>query len=148
MEQVLIIKIIDVMNLFHLAIPVSDLDTANDFYINVLGCSKGRSSSKWIDFNFYGHQLVCHEVKKSVNKDSNDVDGNNIPVPHFGIILEWNQFQKLSADLQSKNINFIIEPTIRFKGQVGEQAIMFLKDPSNNAIEFKSFRNNDEIFKK
>jgi hypothetical protein len=136
------------MNLFHLAIPVSDLDSANDFYINVLGCSKGRSSSKWIDFNFYGHQLVCHEVKKSVNKDSNDVDGNNIPVPHFGIILEWNQFQKLSADLQSKNINFIIEPTIRFKGQVGEQAIMFLKDPSNNAIEFKSFRNNDEIFKK
>ncbi len=136
------------MNLFHLAIPVSDLDTANDFYINVLGCSKGRSSSKWMDFNFYGHQLVCHEVKKSVNKDSNDVDGNNIPVPHFGIILEWNQFQKLSADLQSKNINFIIEPTIRFKGQVGEQAIMFLKDPSNNAIEFKSFRNNDEIFKK
>ena len=136
------------MNLFHLAIPVSDLDSANDFYINVLGCSKGRSSSKWIDFNFYGHQLVCHEVKKSVNKDSNDVDGNNIPVPHFGIILEWNQFQKLSADLQSKNINFIIEPTIRFKGQVGEQAIMFLKDPSDNAIEFKSFRNNDEIFKK
>ena len=136
------------MNLFHLAIPVSDLDTANDFYINVLGCSKGRSSTKWMDFNFYGHQLVCHEVKKSVNKDSNDVDGNNIPVPHFGIILEWNQFQKLSADLQSKNINFIIEPTIRFKGQVGEQAIMFLKDQSNNAIEFKSFRNNDEIFKK
>ena len=136
------------MNLFHLAIPVLDLDSANDFYINVLGCSKGRSSSKWIDFNFYGHQLVCHEVKKSVNKDSNDVDGNNIPVSHFGIILEWNQFQKLSADLQSKNINFIIEPTIRFKGQVGEQAIMFLKDPSNNAIEFKSFRNNDEIFKK
>ena len=136
------------MNLFHLAIPVSDLDAANDFYSNVLGCSKGRSSIKWMDFNFYGHQLVCHEVKKSVNKDSNDVDGNNIPVPHFGIILEWNQFQKLSADLQSKNINFIIEPTIRFKGQVGEQAIMFLKDPSNNAIEFKSFRNNDEIFKK
>ena len=136
------------MNLFHLAIPVSDLDSANDFYMNILGCSKGRSSTKWIDFNFYGHQLVCHEVKRSVNKNSNDVDGNNIPVPHFGIILEWNQFQKLSADLKSKNINFIIEPTIRFKGQVGEQAIMFLKDPSNNAIEFKSFRNNDEIFKK
>ena len=135
------------MNLFHLAIPVSDLDSANDFYINVLGCSKGRSSSKWIDFNFYGHQLVCHEVKKSVNKDSNDVDGNNIPVPHFGIILEWNQFQKLSADLQSKNINFIIEPTIRFKGKVGEQAIMFLHDPSGNAIEFKSFKNEEDIFK-
>ena len=136
------------MNLFHLAIPVSDLDRANDFYMNILGCSKGRSSTKWIDFNFYGHQLVCHEVKKSVNKDSNDVDGNNIPVPHFGIILGWEQFQKLSANLQSKNINFIIEPTIRFKGKVGEQAIMFLKDPSDNAIEFKSFRNNDEIFKK
>ena len=135
------------MNLFHLAIPVSDLDTANDFYINVLGCSKGRSSSKWIDFNFYGHQLVCHEVKKSVNKDSNDVDGNNIPVPHFGIILDWDQFHKLSADLQSKNINFIIEPTIRFKGKVGEQAIMFLHDPSGNAIEFKSFKNEEDIFK-
>ena len=136
------------MNLFHLAIPVLDLDSANDFYINVLGCSKGRSSSKWIDFNFYGHQLVCHEVKRSVNKNSNDVDGNNIPVPHFGIILDWDQFQKLSTNLQSKNINFIIEPTIRFKGKVGEQAIMFLKDPSDNTIEFKSFRNNDEIFKK
>ena len=136
------------MNLFHLAIPVSDLDTANDFYINVLGCSKGRSSTKWMDFNFYGHQLVCHEVKELINKNSNDVDGNNIPVPHFGIILDSDQFHKLSADLQSKNINFIIEPTIRFKGQVGEQAIMFLKDPSNNAIEFKSFKNNDEIFKK
>ena len=136
------------MNLFHLAIPVSDLDRANDFYMNILGCSKGRSSTKWIDFNFYGHQLVCHEVKKSVNKNSNDVDGNNIPVPHFGIILGWDQFQNLSANLQSKNINFIIEPTIRFKGKVGEQAIMFLKDPSDNAIEFKSFRNNDEIFKK
>ena len=136
------------MNLFHLAIPVSDLDRANDFYVNILGCSKGRSSTKWIDFNFYGHQLVCHEVKRSVNKNSNDVDGNNVPVPHFGIILGWDQFQNLSANLQSKNINFIIEPTIRFKGKVGEQAIMFLKDPSDNAIEFKSFRNNDEIFKK
>jgi len=135
------------MNLFHLAIPVSDLDTANDFYINVLGCSKGRSSTKWMDFNFYGHQLVCHEVKELINKNSNDVDGNNIPVPHFGIILDWDQFHKLSADLQSKNINFIIEPTIRFNGKVGEQAIMFLHDPSGNAIEFKSFKNEEDIFK-
>ena len=135
------------MNLFHLAIPVSDLDTANDFYINVLGCSKGRSSTKWMDFNFYGHQLVCHEVKELINKNSNDVDGNNIPVPHFGIILDWDQFHKLSADLQSKNINFIIEPTIRFEGKVGEQAIMFLHDPSGNAIEFKSFKNEEDIFK-
>ena len=135
------------MNLFHLAIPVSDLDAANDFYSNVLGCSKGRSSIKWMDFNFYGHQLVCHEVKELINKNSNDVDGNNIPVPHFGIILDWDQFHKLSADLQSKNINFIIEPTIRFKGKVGEQAIMFLHDPSGNAIEFKSFKNEEDIFK-
>ena len=105
------------MNLFHLAIPVSDLDRANDFYVNILGCSKGRSSTKWIDFNFYGHQLVCHEVKKSVNKNSNDVDGNNVPVPHFGIILGWDQFQKLSANLQSKNINFIIEPQFVLKGK-------------------------------
>ena len=135
------------MNLFHLAIPVSDLDTANDFYINVLGCSKGRSSTKWMDFNFYGHQLVCHEVKELINKNSNDVDGNNIPVPHFGIILDWDQFHKLSANLQLKNIKFIIEPTIRFKGKVGEQAIMFLHDPSGNAIEFKSFKNEEDIFK-
>ena len=135
------------MNLFHLAIPVSDLDRANDFYVNMLGCSKGRSSTKWIDFNFYGHQLVCHEVKELINKNSNDVDGNNIPVPHFGIILDWDQFHKLSADLQLKNINFIIEPTIRFKGKVGEQAIMFLHDPSGNAIEFKSFKNEEDIFK-
>ena len=135
------------MNLFHLAIPVSDLDRANDFYVNILGCSKGRSSTKWIDFNFYGHQLVCHEVKELINKNSNDVDGNNIPVPHFGIILDWDQFHKLSADLQSKNINFIIEPTIRFNGKVGEQAIMFLHDPSGNAIEFKSFKNEEDIFK-
>jgi extradiol dioxygenase family protein len=134
------------MNLFHLAIPVLDLGAAKDFYINILGCSKGRSSAKWIDFNFYGHQLVCHEVKQSINKNMNDVDGNNIPVPHFGIILDWNEFHSLSTDLQSKNINFIIEPTIRFKGKVGEQAIMFLKDPSDNAIEFKSFKNNDEVF--
>lgn len=134
------------MNLFHLAIPVLDLGAAKDFYINILGCSKGRSSAKWIDFNFYGHQLVCHEVKQSISKNMNDVDGNNIPVPHFGIILDWNEFHSLSTDLQSKNINFIIEPTIRFKGKVGEQAIMFLKDPSDNAIEFKSFKNNDEVF--
>lgn len=134
------------MNLFHLAIPVLDLGAAKDFYINILGCSKGRSSAKWIDFNFYGHQLVCHEVKQSINKNMNDVDGNNIPVPHFGIILDWREFHSLSTDLQSKNINFIIEPTIRFKGKVGEQAIMFLKDPSDNAIEFKSFKNNDEVF--
>ncbi|MBL6902647.1 MAG: VOC family protein [SAR86 cluster bacterium] len=134
------------MNLFHLAIPVLDLGAAKDFYINILGCSKGRSSAKWIDFNFYGHQLVCHEVKESINKNMNDVDGNNIPVPHFGIILDWREFHSLSTDLQSKNINFIIEPTIRFKGKVGEQAIMFLKDPSDNAIEFKSFKNNDEVF--
>ena len=134
------------MNLFHLAIPVLDLGAAKDFYINILGCSKGRSSAKWIDFNFYGHQLVCHEVKESINKNINDVDGNNIPVPHFGIILDWSEFHSLSTDLQSKNINFIIEPTIRFKGKVGEQAIMFLKDPSDNAIEFKSFKNNDEVF--
>ena len=134
------------MNLFHLAIPVLDLGAAKDFYINILGCSKGRSSTKWIDFNFYGHQLVCHEVKESINKNMNDVDGNNIPVPHFGIILDWREFHSLSTDLQSKNINFIIEPTIRFKGKVGEQAIMFLKDPSDNAIEFKSFKNNDEVF--
>jgi extradiol dioxygenase family protein len=134
------------MNLFHLAIPVSDLAKANDFYTNILGCSKGRSSKKWIDFNFYGHQLVCHEVQGLNNKDLNNVDGNNIPVPHFGIILDWEQFQKVSNNLILKKVNFIIEPTIRFEGKTGEQAIMFLQDPSDNAIEFKAFKNKDDVF--
>ena len=135
------------MNPFHLAIPVSDLTKAINFYENTLGCSRGRSSELWSDFNFYGHQLVCHKVQQTHGIYSNYVDGEDIPVPHFGIILQWDEFQELSTSLINKNINFIIEPSVRFKGKPGEQAIMFLTDPSGNAIEFKSFKNDEEIFK-
>ena len=135
------------MNPFHLAIPVSDLTKAINFYENTLGCLKGRSSELWSDFNFYGHQLVCHKVQQTHGINSNYVDGEDIPVPHFGIILQWDEFQELSTSLINKNINFIIEPSVRFKGKPGEQAIMFLTDPSGNAIEFKSFKNDKEIFK-
>ncbi|MDA8885031.1 VOC family protein [Gammaproteobacteria bacterium] len=135
------------MNPFHLAIPVSDLTKAINFYENTLGCLKGRSSELWSDFNFYGHQLVCHKVQQTHGIYSNYVDGEDIPVPHFGIILQWDEFQELSTSLINKNINFIIEPSVRFKGKPGEQAIMFLNDPSGNAIEFKSFKNDEEIFK-
>ena len=137
------------MNPFHLAIPVSDLTKAINFYENTLGCSRGRSGEFWSDFNFYGHQLVCHKVQQihGISINSNYVDGEDIPVPHFGIILQWDEFQELSNSLINKNINFIIEPSVRFKGKPGEQAIMFLNDPSGNAIEFKSFKNDEEIFK-
>ena len=135
------------MNPFHLAIPVNNIKTSTSFYQDILGCTKGRSSSEWVDFNFYGHQLVCHQVKDSKNKNFNHVDGEEIPVPHFGIILNWNEFDELSKSLIDKNIEFIIKPTIRFAGKTGEQAIMFLKDPSDNAIEFKAFKNKEDIFK-
>tara|TARA_Y100000746_G_scaffold75228_1_gene63193 strand:- start:1693 stop:2121 length:429 start_codon:yes stop_codon:yes gene_type:complete len=135
------------MNPFHLAIPVNNIKTSTSFYQDILGCTKGRSSSEWVDFNFYGHQLVCHQVEDSKIKKFNHVDGEEIPVPHFGIILNWNEFDQLSKSLIDKNIEFIIKPTIRFAGKTGEQAIMFLKDPSDNAIEFKAFKNKEDIFK-
>ena len=134
------------MNPFHLAIPVTNLEESINFYQNILGCSRGRSSSKWADFNFYNHQLVCHEVNRDLSVNSNYVDGEDVPVPHFGIILTWEEFKKLSKDLENKSINFIIEPSIRFKNKPGEQAIMFLKDPSGNAIEFKAFKDKKDIF--
>ena len=135
------------MNPFHLAIPVSDLSKAIYFYENTLGCSKGRSDELWCDFDFYGHQLVCHKVQQTQSINTNYVDGEDVPVPHFGVILKWHEFQELSNLLINKNIDFIIEPSLRFKGKPGEQAIMFFKDPSGNAIEFKSFKDNKEIFK-
>ena len=135
------------MNPFHLAIPVSDLSKTIYFYENTLGCSKGRSDELWCDFDFYGHQLVCHQVQQTQSINTNYVDGEDVPVPHFGVILKWHEFQELSNSLINKNIDFIIEPSVRFKGKPGEQAIMFFKDPSGNAIEFKSFKDNQEIFK-
>lgn len=137
----------DKLNPFHLAIPVDDLEEAKFFYHGLLGAKIGRSSDTWIDFNFFGHQLVCHLNSKSTDEISNQVDFNEIPVPHFGIVFEWDQFQTIVLQFKQKKIDFIIKPTIRFKGEVGEQAIAFIRDPSGNAIEFKSFRNMDNLFK-
>ena len=132
---------------FHLAIPVHDLETAQNFYHGLLGCEIGRSSSEWIDFNFFGHQLVCHHSKELSNETTNLVDSNNIPVPHLGLVLSWEDFKSITSDLNKKKIEFLIEPTVRFKGEVGEQATAFLRDPSGNAIELKSFKDMDNLFR-
>jgi len=135
---------------FHLAIPVRDLEENRTFYRETLGCTEGRSSDHWVDFNFFGHQLVLHlkEASEIQDVNSNAVDGKEVPIPHFGVVLEWETFQQLSAYLRKKNVEFIIEPYIRFQGKTGEQATMFFKDPSGNALEFKAFKNIDQLFAK
>lgn len=134
---------------FHLAIPVNDLAKSRDFYGQVLELEEGRSSDHWVDFNFFGHQLVIHlKDNYNIEKDSNHVDGKDVPIPHYGIVLEWNQFHNFSKLLEKKKITFMIKPYIRFKGLIGEQATMFFKDPSGNALEFKSFKDPKQIFKK
>jgi extradiol dioxygenase family protein len=134
---------------FHLAVPVSNLEVCRTFYRDIIGCEEGRSSEQWVDFNFFGHQFVIHLKPGSVEGlHTNMVDGKAIPVPHFGVVLPWNEFKAFSNRLKSKNISFIIEPYIRFKGQIGEQATMFFYDPSGNALEFKSFKNNAALFAK
>ena len=134
---------------FHLAIPVDNIPICRKFYVEVLGCEEGRSSDHWVDFNLFGHQLVIHYKEKSNDKSHiNSVDGKNVPVPHFGVVLEWDTFHKLSENLKKKGVQFTIDPYIRFKGQPGEQATMFFKDPSGNALEFKSFKDFDQIFEK
>ncbi len=140
-------KKINQLKPFHLAIPVNDLESAKNFYHGLLGCKIGRSSSEWIDFNFFGHQLVCHLSKGLSNETTNLVDSENIPVPHFGLVLSWDDFQSITSDLHKKKIEFLIEPTVRFKGEVGEQATTFLRDPSGNAIELKAFKNMDNLFR-
>ena len=131
---------------FHLAFPVHDLEAARAFYAGLLGCPTGRESSEWIDFNLYGHQIVAHLAPSEKYAPTNKVDGEDVPVRHFGVILEWDQWQALAEKLKAANVKFVIEPGIRFKGKVGEQATMFLKDPSGNALEFKSFRDASRIF--
>ena len=136
------------MNLrpFHLAIPVSCIGSAKEFYGTKLGFEEGRSADHWVDYNFFGHQLVCH-IGDSVTA-SNEVDGKDVPIPHFGIVLGWAQFDKFANKLKTNGISFIIEPYLRFEGEAGEQKTMFFKDPFGNALEFKSFKNDSEIFKK
>ncbi|MGX9937735.1 VOC family protein [Advenella kashmirensis] len=136
---------------FHLAIPVYDLAAARNFYGEVFGLAEGRSSEQWVDFDFYGHQLVIHEHPQTASQQqahTNAVDGHNVPVPHFGVVLEWKQWEALSERLRARNTQFVIEPGIRFKGQVGEQATMFLFDPCGNALEFKAFRDMSQLFAK
>jgi len=133
---------------FHLAVPVHDLKAADAFYSDVLNLKKGRSSDHWIDYNFYGHQFVVHEVKNYKPQNHfNSVDKNDVPVPHYGVVLLWDDFWSLSERLKSFKIKFQIEPYIRFKGKTGEQATMFFYDSSGNALEFKAFKRPDELFK-
>ena len=134
---------------FHVAFPVHDLELAKEFYTGTLGCTIGRSSEHWIDFNLFGHQIVAHLSPKEVGPvKTSDVDKKNVPVRHFGVVLEWNHWHEFSDHLKSRNVNFVIEPYIRFKGEVGEQATMFLADPSHNALEFKSFKDQEFLFKR
>ena len=132
---------------FHLAIPVNDLERSRAFYMDILGCSMGRRSDSWIDLNLFGHQLVIHQSDQPTKTITNAVDSHQVPVPHFGVILEWDEWHKFSKKI-SNQIEFEIEPYIRFKNQAGEQATMFFMDPDNNALEFKSFKSDHSIFKK
>jgi len=134
---------------FHLAFPVHDLAVARQFYGELLGCSEGRSSSEWVDFNFYGHQIVAHLAPDECgHRQTSAVDGHNVPVRHFGAILSLHEWDTLAARLKAAGTKFVIEPYIRFKGEPGEQATMFFLDPSGNAIEFKAFATLDNLFAK
>ena len=136
----------DKLNPFHLAIPVSNLEESVAYYRDTLGLREGRSSKKWTDFDFFGHQLVCH-VSDSINEQvTNPVDGEEVPVPHFGVVLSIEEFEEFLLQINDKNIDFIIKPTIRFKGEIGEQRTMFFKDPSGNAIEIKAFKDIGNLF--
>ena len=133
---------------FHLAFPVKDLSDTQEFYTEVLGCTLGRSSNHWIDFNLFGHQIVAHLKPDEVNQvQTSGVDEKQVPVRHFGIVLEWDHWHEFSDKLKAKGVNFLIEPYIRFKNEVGEQATMFFLDPSGNALEFKSFKDPKMLFK-
>lgn len=131
---------------FHLAFPVDDLAAARHFYGEVLGCPEGRSSDRWIDFDFFGHQIVTHLAASAGDRASNPVDGHNVPVPHFGVVLTMEQWRALAARVEAAGIDFGIAPHIRFVGQPGEQATMFFRDPSGNALEFKAFADDAMLF--
>lgn len=136
---------------FHIAFPVDDLAAARTFYGELLGCEEGRSSENWIDFSLFGHQIVAHYKPKDPAANGphhNPVDGHDVPVPHFGVVLEMAEWEALAARLKAADVKFVIEPYVRFKGQVGEQATMFFFDPAGNALEFKSFADMSQIFAK
>jgi extradiol dioxygenase family protein len=134
---------------FHLAFPVHDLAAARRFYGELLGCPEGRSSDEWVDFDFYGHQIVAHLAPEEVgHRSTNAVDGDAVPVRHFGVVLELAAWQVLAAKLEAAGVRFIVAPHVRFEGQVGEQSTMFFLDPSGNALEFKAFRDPSRLFAK
>ena len=136
----------DKLNPFHLAIPVSNLEESVIYYRDILGLEEGRSSKKWADFNFFGHQLVCH-VSDNINEQVfNPVDGEEVPVPHFGVVLSIEEFEDFLFKISDKDIDFIIKPTVRFKGEIGEQRTLFFRDPSGNAIEIKAFKDMNNLF--
>ncbi len=132
---------------FHIAFPVHDLAAARAFYGDVLGCSEGRSSPDWVDFNLFGHQIVAHlKPEETRQARTNEVDGEDVPVSHFGVVLPWGEWHALADRLRDRQIKFVIEPGIRFAGKTGEQATLFILDPSGNALEFKSFRDPGQLF--
>lgn len=132
---------------FHLAIPVKNLELCRTFYRDIIQCIEGRSDTHWVDFNFFGHQLVIHQKDDFTPQQiSNPVDGQDVPVPHFGVVLSMYDWEKLSERLKKNGTKFIIEPTIRFKGKPGEQATLFFKDPEGNALEFKAFKDLGQLF--
>lgn len=136
-------------NLFHLAFPVDDLEKAREFYGGVLECREGRSSEHWIDFDLFGHQIVTHLAPNFVRQNiTNGVDNDAVPIPHFGVLLSMDEWRELAERLREKGVTFIIEPKIRFEGEVGEQGTMFFLDPSGNALEFKGFRDFSTVFEK
>ncbi|TFG45477.1 MAG: glyoxalase [Gemmatimonadales bacterium] len=141
---------------FHLAFPVRDIDEARRFYGGLLQCAEGRSDTEWVDFDFFGHQVVAHRQAPATAPGSEDlpvgpghhnaVDGHAVPIPHFGVVLPWDTWHQLAARLRKAKVHFVIEPYIRFEGQVGEQATMFFLDPSGNALEFKAFKDLSQLF--
>ena len=131
---------------FHIAFPVLDLNKTKKWYTEILGCTIGRESNQWIDFNLFGHQIVAHLSKKNLTNTTNDVEEHSVPIRHFGVILSINNWKEISEKLKNKNINFLIKPYTRFKGLKGEQYTLFIKDPSGNALEFKAFKDDSMIF--
>ena len=131
---------------FHIAFPVNNLEAAKNFYVNILECHEGRSSSSWIDFNLFGHQIVAHCVDSMPGLATNPVDGKQVPSMHFGVVLEWDDWHQMRDRLQAKGVEFVIGPYLRYEGQPGAQATMFIQDPSGNHLEFKSFKDDAMIF--
>lgn len=131
---------------FHLAFPVNDIATTRQFYTEILGCSVGREAERWIDFNFFGHQISAHLVETLEEIPTNLVDGESVPARHFGLVLKWNVWHQFVENLNNRKVSYLIKPTIRFEGELGEQTTLFIVDPSGNAIEFKSFKDSEQLF--